>query len=296
VQEVTIIIPTLALAEREASLYGALESVLGQEKVRATPVVSINGTGRDPRLLARLRADPRIRVVEQDETGIPGALRAGREVVETAWFGTLDDDDFLLPGALLTRVRALTEHPECDTVVTNGYRRDATGDVMHVTDPDRVRRDPLGHLLETNWLLPGSWLSRASALGPQVFAEMPRFLECTYLAIRIALTRRLLFLDEPTVVWHAGRPGSQSWSRPHRLGQADALRPILDLPLPAAFRAGILRKFTEACHAVADLHLQERDLGEAWRWHLRSLRGSGGWRYLFYTRRLLAALAGKGAL
>src|SRR5688572_14049669 len=262
VQDVTVIIPTLALAEREVSLFRAIESVLGQENIRATPV----------------------------------ALRAGREVVDTSWFGTLDDDDYLLPGALLTRVRALSEHPECDTVVTNGYRRDATGgDVIHVTDPDRVRRDPLGHLLEANWLLPGSWLSRSSAIDPQVFAEMPRFLECTYLAVRFAIAERLLFLDEPTVVWHAGRPGSQSWSRSHRLGQADALQRILKLSLPAPFRAGAMRKFTAACHAATDLYLEERDLGEAWRWHLRSLRGSGGWRYLLYTRRLLAAVAGKGA-
>ena len=296
VQDVTVIIPTLALAEREVSLFRAIESVLGQENIRATPVVSVNGTWKDRRLLARLHADSRIRVIEHEKTGIPVALRAGREVVDTSWFGTLDDDDYLLPGALLTRIRALSEHPECDTVVTNGYRRDATGgDVIHVTDPDRVRRDPLGHLLEANWLLPGSWLSRSSAIDPQVFAEMPRFLECTYLAVRFAIAERLLFLDEPTVVWHAGRPGSQSWSRSHRLGQADALQRILKLSLPAPFRAGAMRKFTAACHAAADLYLEERDLGEAWRWHLRSLRGSGGWRYLLYTRRLLAAVAGKGA-
>src|SRR5687768_18524994 len=124
VQDVTVIIPTLALAEREVSLFRAIESVLGQENIRATPVVSVNGTWKDRRLLARLHADSRIGVIEHEKTGIPVALRAGREVVDTSWFGTLDDDDYLLTGALLTRGSCFIELSDCDHVYNIGYWRE----------------------------------------------------------------------------------------------------------------------------------------------------------------------------
>jgi hypothetical protein len=224
--------------------------------------------------------------VERPEAGIPGALLAGRESVTTPWFGELDDDDMLLPRALAPRVQALMERPDATAVVTNGYRRTGGGDELHVTVPGKVQRDPFGQLLEKNWLLPGSWLCRTSEVGPDVFADMPRFLECTYMAVRFAMSGRMMFLAEPTVIWHAGHAGSASWSRPHRLGAADALERLLTLSLPPAFRAGVRRKLAEACHANADIHRQEGNRREAWRWHLRSLRAPGGFRYLAFTRYL----------
>jgi hypothetical protein len=289
--EVSVIIPTLAAAERADSLERAIASVRSQEGVRAVAVISINGARRHAPLVARLRADPSLTLIDRPEPGIPGALRAGREQVRSPWFTALDDDDVLLPGTLAARVRVLGEHPGRRAVVTNGFRRNGHGDVLHVTNPAGVRSDPLGYLLETNWLLPGSWLCRTADFGPELFEAMPRFLECTYLAVRLATSGPLVFLDEPGVVWQAGREGSESWSRPHRLGEADALARILALPLPPSFRAEVERRHSAACHSISDVHRLEGSGREAWSWHWRSLRGRGGYRYLLYTRRLLGAIA-----
>lgn len=291
-QEVTVIIPTLALAERSESIFRAIESVIEQDGVIAVPLLAINGSRRDPGLVARLRADNRLRIVEWEGAGIPGALEAGRRAVETPFFSALDDDDFLLPGALAARIHALTEHPEYDAIVTNGYRRNGTSDILHVPDGAAVHQDPLAQLLHANWLLPGSWLCRTSAAGLELFSAMPRYRECTYLAVRFAITGRMMFLDQPTVVWHTGRDGTESSSRYFHLSEADAMLRILELPLPPTFRAGLRRKLSAACHAIADIHRTEGAIGQAWSWHLRSLWYPGGYRYTLYTRRLLAAMAG----
>jgi glycosyltransferase involved in cell wall biosynthesis len=290
-QAVTVIFPTLARQDRAPFLQRALASVLSQEGVRAVPLVVINGDERDPDVVRQLHVDPRIRVASVPERGIPEALRAGRDLVDTPWFSRLDDDDLMLPGALALRVSALESQPGLEAVVTNGYRRDATGDTLHVTNPTEVQRDPLTALLTSNWLLPGSWLCRTTSIGSDVFRSAPHSLECTYLAVQLASRRRMVFLGQPTVVWHTDVPASESKSREWHLGEADALATILELDLPKDFREGIRRKIAPACHSAASRFLAEGSPADAWSWHLRSLREPGGWRYLLYTRYVLAALA-----
>lgn len=288
---ITVIFPTLARRDRAAFLRRAIESVLAQEGVRAVPLVVINGDESDPALARELTADPRLRVASVAERGIPGALSAGRDLVDTPWFSRLDDDDLMLPGALALRVAALEAQPGLDAVVTNGYRRGTEGDVLHVTDAAAVQRDPLGALLSANWLLPGSWLCRTERIGSDVFRAAPHSLECTYLAVRLASSRRMVFLEQPTVVWHTQVPSSESKSLEWHLGEADALARILELDLPEDFQEGIRRKIGPACHSASGRLLTEGKPAEAWDWHLRSLRERGGWRYLLYSRHVLAALA-----
>ena len=290
-QAVTVIFPTLARQDRAPFLQRAIASVLAQEGVRAVPLVVINGDERDPGLVRQLTADPRLRITSVPERGIPEALQAGRDLVDTPWFSRLDDDDVMLPGALALRVATLEAQPGLDAVVTNGYRRDSAGDTLHVIDATAVQRDPLGALLTSNWLLPGSWLCRTASIGSDVFRDAPHSLECTYLAVRLASRGRMVFLEQPTVVWHTDIPASESKSREWHLGEADALTRILELELPEDFRKGIRGKIAPACHSAASRFIAEGSPSEAWRWHIRSLKEPGGWRYLLYTRYVLTALA-----
>jgi len=286
---VSVIIPTRALLERGALLRRAVESVLAQDGVRSVPVVVINGLRRDPALTRELRADRRLRVITLEQADLPAALRVGRDVVDSPFFAELDDDDVLLPGALAARVECLLAWPEYHTVVTNGFRRNSAGDTLHIPDTSVVERDPLRAILQRNWLLPGSWLCRTDAVGPSFFDGMPKFLECTYLALRFATSGRMKFLGRPTVVWSSDTPLSVSDSRDYVLGQVAGLRQLLKLELPPDIRAGYRARVSSACHANADMHFKEGALREAWGWHLRSLRESGGWRYLLFTRHLLRA-------
>lgn len=288
-----VIVPTQARGERAALLREALQSILDQTGVQARPIVVLNGGGSDPALRDELGRDSRLRVRVVAEPGLPNALRVGRRMVDTPWFATLDDDDVLLPGALAARLAAFTEHPETDVVISNGYRQEASGNVLHVRAAAPVARDPLLALISANWLLPGSWLGRSATVPLNVFDGMPEHLEQTYLALRFASGYRMRFLATPTVIWRTLTPDSVSKSRAFRLGQVPALRRLLGLPLPPVVRHGFERHLTAAWHAEADLHLAEGAWHEAWRCHTASLRGRGGWRYLPYSFALLRARPGR---
>jgi glycosyltransferase involved in cell wall biosynthesis len=284
---VTIIIPTLGLRERATSLRTAIESALAQDGVHPIVIVVLNGTRWDTGVERSLREDRRLTLVVRDAPGLPAALAAGRSMVETPWFTALDDDDFLLPGALELRVRALAERSECAAVITNGFRRNGKGDELHVKPGSNVHADPLRAMLQGNWFLPGSWMCRTDRVGANVFEEMPSYLECTYLALRIAAEHPIVWRDTPTVVYTVGSPAAESRSRAYVMGQVAGLRRIIALDLPDDVRRVLRSRIAEAYHDAAE---HERRAGAplaAWRWHLASLLQPSGWRFLPFGRHLL---------
>jgi hypothetical protein len=288
---VSVIMPTLARPARAPLLRRALESVLGQSGVRAVPIVVLNGSERDAGLVAQLSARSDLRWLDLAEADLPAALRAGRAAVDTAWFAELDDDDLLLPDSLARRLACARSHPGCDAVVSNGIARGSGGDCPILSDVPGIRSDPFGALAQRTWLSPGGGLFRTEAIGLALFDGMPRFLEWTYLALRIARVHPLAFLDEPTFVHHPGRPDSL-WASPScTRALPEALERILGLELPAPLHRSFAARRAAAFHAAADEALQRGALGEAWLAHLRSLRGPEGWRYAPYTLRLIAARA-----
>jgi glycosyltransferase involved in cell wall biosynthesis len=286
---VTVVIPTLARRERASHLLRAIDSVQRQQGVRAVPLLVINGDRRDAELVRALHTDPRIRVIEHAQSGLPDALRAGCRAVDAPWFATLDDDDQLLAGALELRLRTLLEHDACDVVVTNGYRHVDGVNIRHVPDGAEVAVDPLRALLRANWLLPGSWLARSDRVGEELFDGMPRYLECTFLGARFATAYRMCWLDTPTVVYAEDSPLAESKSREYLLGQVAALRSLLALDLPDDVRHDLRARIVDACHTAANGELNAGRTREAWRWHAATLREPGGWRHISFARHLLRA-------
>lgn len=289
---VSVIVPTLGLEERVDLLDEALASIEEQTGVETVPIAVLNGTQACADVERRLREDGRIRFVRLEEADLPTALAAGRRAVRTPYFTALDDDDLLLPGALARRLSALEADPALDLVVADGFRRSGSDDRRNVGSRVDVDADPLRALLRQNWLLPGSWLARTERIGPELFDGMPRFLECTYLAVRFATQYRLRWLPEPGVVYRIGSPGAETSSRDYVLGQAAALRGILALELPADVRRAFERRVALAYHCASENARREGRRREAWRWHLASLKECGGWRHLAYTRHLLRRLPG----
>ncbi len=286
---ISVIMPTRGLRERHGLLHQALQSVLSQDSVAAVPILVINGPDRDPELTRELQNDRRLRVIVLEDASLPAALLAGRRMVDTPWFAELDDDDLLLPRALADRVEALEANPDCDAIVTNGLKRAGTGDTLSIQNISVVRHDPLRALAKENWLLPGSYLCRAETVGPGLYEGMPQYLECTYLAISLASRFRLQFLDRPTVVWRMDTPRSESKSRAYVLGQVTAIRRLLELDLPPDVRTRLRHAVSSASYNIAKLYLREKNLSQAWRWYFRALRQPGGWRYVGFLRRLVAA-------
>jgi glycosyltransferase involved in cell wall biosynthesis len=292
-QTISVIIPTKVNPARRALLKRAIESVLAQEDVRVVPIVVINGSERDPELTSEIIADRRFRVVTLENADLPAALRTGREMVDTRWFAELDDDDLLMPRALISRLEALNKQPEFDLVVTNGVMRGSDSDKLNFDgDVSVIEADPLRAMLRQNWLLPGSWLCRSDSVGIEFFTGIPRYRECTYLGLQFATRLRIKFLNCPTVVYHTDTPQSESKSQEYALGVADATRRMLELDLPADVRDHFRMQLGEACSANAYYYLQEKDFNAAWAWYRRSLRGPRGWRRSLFARRFAYALLG----
>src|SRR5438094_105821 len=133
--------PTLARAERASALIRAIESVVSQQGALGIPLVVVNGPFASAELRERLARRRDIRVITREEAGLPLALKTGRAAVDTSYFAVLDDDDELLPGALITRLQALDE-AAADVVVTSGYlqgfnRRDLHSSEFRQSDAAR---------------------------------------------------------------------------------------------------------------------------------------------------------------
>jgi glycosyltransferase involved in cell wall biosynthesis len=289
-RDVTVVVPTQARADRAHLLRRAVGSVLAQEDVEARVLAVVNGPSPESEILDWLDEQPRCRVLRRKRPELASALEAGVRAASTTFVGTLDDDDLLLPRGLTARIDALTENPEWDAVVTNGLRRTAAGDTVHVVDMEAVVRDPLEALTRFNWLLPGAWTGRTERVASDLLAGMPSNAECTYTAVRLALDFEVGFLPEPTVVWDTTTQGSMSKGAAYVLGLPAASRRILELPLPSGVRRAFEVKRRRTAHHIAEIFMNDGQLGQAWRWHLTSLLGPGGYRHIWFTRRLIAAL------
>lgn len=284
---VSIIMPTLALRERAASLLRAIDTVVSQQGVRAVPIVVVNGSAAATDLKEHLARRRDIRLITLEDGGLPPALRVGRAHVDTPSFAVLDDDDELLPGALATRLDALGEVGEYDAVVTSGFfegfgRRD-----LSVAAFGGIEADPVRTLVRSQWLPPCAGLFSSDGVTPDFFSHLPAFLEWTYLGLRLALTRRIRFLGRPTFVYRTDTPGSLSKSKAYALAQPSGIRRLLEMDLPSDVRAILHTRLAGALHAASERELRDGNRLAAWRWHLRCLARPHGWRYLPYTRHLV---------
>ncbi len=203
------------------------------------------------------------------------------------YFGFLDDDDYLLPRALATRVHALAADPSAAAVVSNGYLADGGVDAPVLRDIARIRRNPLESLMQGNWLATASALFRTPSVPPDFFDVAIRSIDMTYVAFRVALSSKVLFLDAPTYR-KTYSPDSISITEAWALPALATLEKMLAFDMPAAVRRGLRRKCSCVAHQISDIHRRRGETKLAWRFHLRSLREPrGALAYALYTRRLL---------
>lgn len=294
-ETVSVIMPTLALRQRADSLRAAIASVVSQSGVRAVPLLIVNGDRHDPALVDELSQRADLRLATMARADLPGALRTGRDLVETRCFCELDDDDLLLPGTLVERLALIDSDRHYDVVVCNGIVRGRAGDQLLLPRVDELAADPASSLARVSWLSPGGALFRTSAVPRDLFVDLPRYLEWTSLALRLSRRCRIAFLERAGFVHHSDSADSLWLSRDCTLGLPQAIGRLLDEDLPLGLRHSLERRLAGACHAAARTELDDGQHWAAWRWHLQSLGGRQGWRYLSFTRRMLAARLSSGA-
>ena len=283
---VDVLIVSLCAAERAAEIRRVVDTTLAQDGVRARLVIVVNGQRFDRDLFEELRRTAGVHVVYQKEPSIFLARRCAREHVTAPYFGFLDDDDYLLPGALRTRVRSLASDPSADVVVTDGYLTEGDSESRVLDDLAAIRRDPLQSLMQSNWLATASALFRTASLPAEFFDTTIRSIDMTYLAFLLALEKKVLFLDVPTYR-KSYSPDSISLTEGWMLPTLATLDKMRGHPMPAGVRRELHRKCAAAAHEISNIYRLRGELGPAWRYHLRSLaRPWGLVRYALYTRHL----------
>lgn len=287
--ETSVIIPTMASSRRADLLRRAIRSVTTDQATKAIPIVVANGDDFDPAVLDNLEADRSIRFFHREEDNLPKARNFGRRKVETPYFGFLDDDDEYFSGALSARLRPMLADRSVDAVVANGYC--ITGDRREevIPDIDAVTADPAGALMESNWLSSCGGLYRTDSIGIDYFDPNIRYLEWTYLAFRLALEKRLVFVPEATFAVH-DTPFSLSKSPEYKDAIPGVLECMLAMDMPARLRRKVRAKLSEALHNRSNYFLQRGEVGKAWRHHARSLNAPTALlRYGLFTRHLILA-------
>lgn len=289
---VTIIIPTLASASRHNSLLRAIESARAASEEPILVLVVVNGCSWNADTMIaveRCVAGGRGKVVRVEAPSAPGAVAYGRRLVETEFFGFLDDDDELMPRGLDLRVEVMQIDSACDLVVSNGTRRAGGRDTTILSNLSKVEANPLRELFVENWLPSCGALFRTATVESTYFDDYHDYAEWTWLAYRLALDKRrvrtlaaITFIVNDTVE-------SLSKTVSYRASYLSLYERMMKCNPPQEIRNMIQMKVAAALHEISCECLDRGDAGGAFRYHLRSLFSPYGLKYLGYSRHVALA-------
>lgn len=286
--QITTIIPTLCLAVRGDSLARAIASVHRASEGVIKVLVVVNGQRFDKNLLETLLARRDVEVLQIADASLTKAHLAGRRAVSTEYFSFLDDDDEYLAGALDVRLEALQANPLADLVITNGYSFAAGKDRVTYSRTSYVESSPVRELFQENWLHNCNHLFRAASVKEEYFENAHAYMEWTWLAFRLALSRkRVVAIDVPTFRYF-DTPGSLSKSPNYLRSRVALYRRMLAMQPGKDAEQMIRRRLSSAWHDVSTFELGERHRLKAACAHMHSLASHwSGLKFLLYSRRLL---------
>lgn len=196
----SVVIPVY---NRAAALEAALRSVLAQSEQDFEIVVVDDGSKDDPGAVVSGIADPRIRLLHQDNRGGGAARNTGIDNANGAFIAFLDSDDIFLSHHLAA-MRALL----AGTQATAGYARMIVdrGDGKAFLKPPRGLRpgeDMATYLLADRGFVPTITTVVPTALARKIrYDENLREAEDTDFAVRLALGGcAFAMADAPGAVW-----------------------------------------------------------------------------------------------
>lgn len=284
---VSVIVPTMASRERGQLLMRAIASIRASSRSSIQIIAVVNGNRMDTEVCDWLKAQSDVQFVSIAKPSAPNAIFTGRQLVQTEYFSTLDDDDEYLPDATEYKLAALQFEPQADMLVGNAYQCAAGVNSLRYEDLTNVPAQPLECLMQFNWLLSGNTLYRTASVGSDYFKDSHDYAEWTWLAYRLAMDgKKVAVLDVP-VFRYNDTAGSLSKSNIYFQSYIPLFQRMLERSPPRAVVHMIQRKMAAAYHDASTTALQDGQLKEAWHNHWRSLIKRGGLKYLPYTRRLM---------
>lgn len=284
---VSVIIPTIAIKEKESLLRRAVESIRRSSAKQVGIITVVNGGRADDGICQWLKAQPDIHYERVATPSSPLAVLRGRELVQTPFFSFLDDDDEYLIGGTDLKLSVFSSHTDADAVITSGFRNNGEIDEPAMASIEQVPLAPLPSLFESNWLSSCNALYRSSSFPPTFFADSHPYAEWTWLAFKLALAgKQLVAINQPTFRIH-DTPGSLSKSECYLDAYQTLYQRMLDLDPPLDVARSIQIRMSSDWHDQSVRALSRGRRLEAIDCHLRSLMLPGGLRYLTYTRRLI---------
>ncbi len=290
--DIEIIIPTLASKGRHSSLMRAIKSVLSQNEVTTNVIVVVNGDHACNQVVTDLQSFDDVRVLFQKKGSAPLAHLTGRKSVTAEYYGFLDDDDILLPGALYRRKAALLKNSEIDVVVENGWKKYSDRREPVISDISLCQKDPVLSLLSRNWMASCSGLYRTSSIGIDSFENYTEYAEWTFLAFKLTSFGKFQFLPDMGFIINV-TANSLSTSQAYRKGNLHTIRQMimLEKKRKEGVRKRILKLLKEkqanAFHSEMDMALQIAEYGKAWQFFFQSVLSPYGWKYLLGFRHIL---------
>lgn len=284
---IEIIVPTTATKEREASLFEAIESILSQSSVTAIPRVIVNGDFYDRSVYSKLKSRDDIFLHYFQLGSLPNAIFCGRNLVQSKYYGFLDDDDLLLEGALSVKMENFFRSEKVDVVVGNGYIDRLGSDVLMQQNLSVCKQDPLRSLVDKNWLASCGGLYRTETTSAKYFSQLPKYHEWTWVAFNLAFDRkRISFVNEPTF---RVRDTIESLSKEveNTMEYVRFVEMMYAKCKGEEIASEVKRKLGAAYHAAAELQLNGGFATEAWKYHLKSLNTLENLKYLSFTRHLV---------
>lgn len=288
---VTVVIPTLCATKRAMELQRAIASVNAQEDVAVQTLVVVNGQWFEQELLAKVKSTPGVTVLMLAMPGISTARLHGRQHVQTPYFLFLDDDDELYPSAL-REMLATFQASDRDTglVVADAYNDYRCSNYGFVPSSQHIERDPMGALLEQNWLIAQAALFKTALAPMHLFDIRTDSNECTMIAFNLALENIKVRVNEKVLALIHDNMDSESKTEHFIVQETKVIRWMLRHHVPSATRARLRRKLAAAFHNNSVYYLQRRMFWKSLVAHLKSMLVPGGDSYALYGRHIVLGL------
>jgi glycosyltransferase involved in cell wall biosynthesis len=287
----------------------AVGSALAQDPPPDEVVIAEDGSTDGTAEALRARFGDSVRILSDHYGSAAAARNAGWRAARSPWIALLDADDLWFAGKLARAREHLARTPEAAWFFSDGAFRTLDGEwhtswfALYAELPDHYVGQPVGELMDVNFILTSSVVIRRDALEA-VGGFDTRLTHAEDLDLWIRLARRWpAVATREALVRYQHRPGGLTRQVEARLGGDVDLfgRLARDPSLPPELRRRARRRASLASLKLAVVALREgrraearRRLGQAWMFPERALPVLATWAATLLPEFGLAALRRHG--